>query len=83
MLLERHPAEVDADPERLFELIRVAFAERRKTMRNALVRFGLTRDRAGEVLAACGIDPSVRPESLGLEDFAHMVKRIDDMQGPA
>lgn len=83
VLLERHPPEVDADPERLFALIRVAFAQRRKTMRNALVRFGLTSERAGAVLAASGTDPSVRPESLGLDSFAGLVRLVDEPEGPA
>jgi 16S rRNA (adenine1518-N6/adenine1519-N6)-dimethyltransferase len=75
--LDRRPPPVDAERERLFELIRVAFAERRKTMRNALVRFGLTRERADATLAACGIGPSARAETLGLDAFAALVCRID------
>jgi 16S rRNA A1518/A1519 N6-dimethyltransferase RsmA/KsgA/DIM1 with predicted DNA glycosylase/AP lyase activity len=45
------------------------------------VRFGLTRERADAVLAACGIDPSVRPESLGLEAFAELVNMVDEREG--
>ncbi len=81
VLLERRPPPVDADPARLFELIRVAFAERRKTMRNALARFGLTRDQADAALGACGIAPSARPETLGLEAFAQLVNQVDGSCG--
>jgi hypothetical protein len=47
-------------------------------MRNALVRFGLTSDGAADALAASRVDPSARPESLGLEAFSELVKYVDD-----
>jgi 16S rRNA (adenine1518-N6/adenine1519-N6)-dimethyltransferase len=78
VLLERRPPPVDADPERLFELIGVAFGQRRKTMKNALVRFGLSPAAAAEVLSRAGVDASVRPEQLGLFEFAELVKQIDE-----
>ena len=74
--IDRRPPPVDADPERLFALIRVAFAERRKTMRNALVRFGLEPAAATGALAACGIAPSSRPQELSLESFPCLADRI-------
>ncbi len=76
--LERRPPPVDVGRERLFELIAVAFGQRRKTMRNALVRFGLSPATAVDVLERSGVDPSTRPESLGLVAFAELVKQIDD-----
>jgi 16S rRNA (adenine1518-N6/adenine1519-N6)-dimethyltransferase len=72
--LQRWPPPVATDRERLFALIRTAFSERRKTMRNALIRFGLTAEAAARALAACGIDPAARPETLGLEAFACLVE---------
>src|SRR5262249_22491302 len=74
--LERRPPLVSADRGRLFELIRVAFGERRKTMRNALVRFGLDAESAARALASCGIEPSARPETLGLEAFGCLVEAV-------
>jgi 16S rRNA (adenine1518-N6/adenine1519-N6)-dimethyltransferase len=62
----------------LFDLIRVAFAERRKTMRNALIRFGVTPVRAEAVLRRCGIDPAARPETLELEAFGRLVQMVDE-----
>ena len=76
--LERRLPPVATDRDRLFGLIRVAFGERRKTMRNALVRFGLTPAAAAEVLASCGLDPSARPETLGLEAFACLVEAAQE-----
>ena len=57
---------VSVDDEQVLErLVRQAFAQRRKTLRNALR--GLLD--AGEI-AGLGIDPSARAETLSLADFA-------------
>jgi 16S rRNA (adenine1518-N6/adenine1519-N6)-dimethyltransferase len=56
------------DPERMFGLVRAGFATRRKTLRNALAPV-LGAD-AGDRLAAVGIDPAARAETLGLEQWA-------------
>jgi len=76
--LERRLPPVATDRDRLFGLIRVAFGERRKTMRNAMVRFGLTAPAAAAALRACGVDPSARPETLGLEAFACLVEAAQE-----
>jgi 16S rRNA (adenine1518-N6/adenine1519-N6)-dimethyltransferase len=68
ILPRRPPVDVDRVP--LFAVVDEAFAERRKTMANALRRLGLGLEDANRVLKAGGIDPSTRPERLGLEDFA-------------
>ncbi|HEY8019040.1 MAG TPA: 16S rRNA (adenine(1518)-N(6)/adenine(1519)-N(6))-dimethyltransferase RsmA, partial [Actinomycetota bacterium] len=46
---------VDAEPERLWRVVEAGFAERRKTMRNALRRLGLDLAGADAVLASCGV----------------------------
>jgi 16S rRNA (adenine1518-N6/adenine1519-N6)-dimethyltransferase len=48
--------------------VRLAFGQRRKTLRNALAA-GWGRERAATVLAAAGIGEKVRAEELGLEEF--------------
>lgn len=68
---------VDADPERLWAVVDAGFAERRKTMRNAVRRLGLTAEEADDALRAAGIDPQTRAESLGLPDFARLAGTID------
>jgi 16S rRNA (adenine1518-N6/adenine1519-N6)-dimethyltransferase len=72
--LERPPLEVDED--RLWRLVDAAFAERRKTMRNALRRLGVDRDRAGALLEAAGIDAAARAETLSLEDFGRLATTV-------
>jgi 16S rRNA (adenine1518-N6/adenine1519-N6)-dimethyltransferase len=49
-------------------LIRLAFAQRRKTLRNSLAS-GWGRERAEAVLAAAGIPERARAEELGLGEF--------------
>jgi 16S rRNA (adenine1518-N6/adenine1519-N6)-dimethyltransferase len=66
----RHPPPVRIEEERLWPVVREAFAQRRKTIRNALVRLGLDRDEALALLERCGIGASARPEELGLPEFA-------------
>jgi 16S rRNA A1518/A1519 N6-dimethyltransferase RsmA/KsgA/DIM1 with predicted DNA glycosylase/AP lyase activity len=48
--------------------VRLAFAQRRKTLRNALAA-GWGRERAAAVLAGMGLPEDVRAERLGLEEL--------------
>jgi len=75
-LVRRAEPPVAADPERLFRLVEEGFAERRKTMRNALRRLGLSAAEAGEALTRCGLAPDVRAERLSLEDFARLAEAV-------
>ncbi len=75
--LEAPPVAVDE--RALWRVVDAAFAERRKTMRNALRRLGLDGDAADAALAAAGVEPNARPEQLGLDRFAALADRV----GPA
>ena len=67
---------VAADPDALFRIIRAAFAQRRKTLLNALS--GLyTKDAVRQALAACGLPEAVRGERLTLEQFAALTLRLN------
>jgi 16S rRNA (adenine1518-N6/adenine1519-N6)-dimethyltransferase len=53
------------DESRFAEIVRRAFAQRRKTLRNSL------RDLLDSAqIEAAGLDPGARPETLSLEAFA-------------
>jgi len=67
---------VSTDERALWRVVDGAFAERRKTMRNALRRLGLDGDEADEALAAAGVQPNARPEQLGLDRFATLADRV-------
>lgn len=60
------------DEARLFRIIRAAFAQRRKTLSNALRSGGWSAEAIGRALAEAGVDPGRRGESLGLHDFARL-----------
>lgn len=62
---------VDVDAGVLENLVAQAFGQRRKTLRNALE--GLLDATA---IAAAGIDPQRRAETLGLEEFAALARRV-------
>lgn len=62
---ERH----DADPERLHAIVKAAFAQRRKTLGNAL-RQVLDPD----AIRRAGIDPKARAETLAPADFVRLAK---------
>jgi 16S rRNA (adenine1518-N6/adenine1519-N6)-dimethyltransferase len=67
---------VAVDPERLWRVVDAGFAERRKTMRNALRRLGMEVAEASGVLASSGVAPNARAEELSLEAFAAIAERI-------
>jgi len=54
------------------QVVAAAFAQRRKTLRNALSQF-LTAAQ----ISACGIDPGARPETLAPESFNALAEAAD------
>ena len=67
---------VDVDEDLLWRVLDEAFAQRRKTMRNALRRLGLGQAEADAALTASGVAASARPEELSLEDFARVASAM-------
>ncbi len=63
-------------PERLAEVVALAFGGRRKTLRNAL------RGRLdGAAIEAAGVDPTVRAERLPLAAFARLAEALEEYPG--
>ena len=61
----------------LFRVIRAAFAMRRKTLVNNLSsEFGVTKEKAAEVITAAGFESNIRGEALGLCDFAKIADQL-------
>jgi 16S rRNA (adenine1518-N6/adenine1519-N6)-dimethyltransferase len=71
-----HPPPVDVPAVALFRVVEEGFAERRKTMANALRRLGLDRERAADVLRESGVAPAARAEDLGLDTFARITRTL-------
>lgn len=73
------PAVEIADEKAFFTLVRAAFAQRRKTLLNALTAVYGSRypkDALRERIVSCGLGPDVRGERLGLEDFAALTDAL-------
>jgi 16S rRNA (adenine1518-N6/adenine1519-N6)-dimethyltransferase len=65
------------DDEALFaRLVSAAFAQRRKTLRNALATHCTPDD-----LRAAGIDPQARGENLAAEDFVRLARQVSGISG--
>ncbi len=60
-----------ADEARFSELVRRAFSQRRKTLRNSLGALFCTAD-----MRAVGVDPGARPQTLSLADFAALSNHV-------
>ena len=58
-------------PEQLTNLLRQAFAQRRKTLRN-----NLSSLISAEELENLGINPGLRPENLSLDDYVKICKHL-------
>jgi len=68
-----------ADEKGFFKVVKAAFAQRRKTLLNALSNSGdipLSKENVKDVLSDCGIDPQRRGETLSIEDFARLANAI-------
>ena len=74
--LDPRPPAVNVDLAALFAVVDEGFAERRKTMANALRRLGRDAGEAAEILRAVDPDPSVRAERLGLDAFAAIARAM-------
>lgn len=75
--LTRHEQPVVSvrDEALLFRLIRASFNQRRKTLQNGIANsgaFSLTKDEIAEVISSAGFSPTVRGETLSLEEFARL-----------
>lgn len=74
------PPKVSAPRKELFQVIRAAFQQRRKTLRNALkaltVEWGLGLEQLDGALARCGLEPGVRGERLSLEEYSQLTEEL-------
>jgi 16S rRNA (adenine1518-N6/adenine1519-N6)-dimethyltransferase len=76
----RIPGEQERLLEPLFsELVRLSFAQRRKTLRNALESF-CGKDHLEEAFKMAGLDPSLRGEALSIRDFWALAAAFGNLQ---
>ena len=65
----------DGFRKQVFELIDIAFAQRRKTSRNAFAEWAGSGNESARRLLAASIDPSRRGETLSVADFVRLLMR--------
>jgi len=71
------PAVELADEARFEAVVRAAFAQRRKTLANALAAgLDLPVATAREAAASAGVDPGRRAETLNIREFAEVARRL-------
>jgi 16S rRNA (adenine1518-N6/adenine1519-N6)-dimethyltransferase len=70
--VDRIAPPTDVDLAAAARVVEVAFAERRKTIANALRRLGLGADEATTVALEAGIDPAERPERVTPAGFTRL-----------
>jgi len=77
-LTRRSRPAVDVRDERHFlQVVRAAFAYRRKTLANSLsLALGTQRSAVAQALAELGLDTEIRGEQLALADFAGLADRL-------
>jgi 16S rRNA (adenine1518-N6/adenine1519-N6)-dimethyltransferase len=64
---------VQGDQDAIFSVVKAAFAQRRKTLLNALsAAYGrqFTKEQLRQIILDCGLPETVRGERLSLEQFA-------------
>lgn len=72
LILDRRsePLFPDTDPKQFFRLVKAGFAQRRKTLLNSLsAGLHLSREAAGQWLAASSIEPGRRAQTLSLDEW--------------
>lgn len=67
----------DGFRKQVFELVDIAFAQRRKTARNAFAEWAGSGNESANRLLAASIDPARRGETLSIDDFVRLLRRSD------
>jgi 16S rRNA (adenine1518-N6/adenine1519-N6)-dimethyltransferase len=74
-----HPAPEGVTPKFLMSVVRAAFSQRRKTLRNTLIKsgkFGAPREAVEAAFEATAIDPGRRAQTLSIDDFKRLAQEI-------
>ena len=80
--LVRRPPPAGVDPDAFAAAVRSAFAQRRKTLRNALAPLAGSPEEAASALASAGIDPGARAETVSPAAFAELARVLGERLAP-
>jgi 16S rRNA (adenine1518-N6/adenine1519-N6)-dimethyltransferase len=72
LLMRDQPAVVVADEEFFIRVIKAAFSQRRKTLRNSLKQLDISREKMEAVVSETGLDLGRRAETLTVEEFGKL-----------
>jgi 16S rRNA (adenine1518-N6/adenine1519-N6)-dimethyltransferase len=73
----------EAFRQQVFKLVDIAFAQRRKTSRNAFAEWAGSGNESANRLLAASIDPARRGETLRIDDFVRLLQRSADREATA
>lgn len=77
--VQKEPTVKVSNEEKLFELIKIAFMQKRKTLVNALTnsnKYG-DKEEVEKIIQQMGLDLRIRPEKLTLENYVELAERIN------
>ncbi len=72
LVVREHPAVAVADERFFMRVVKAAFSQRRKTLRNALKQLEVSKEKMHAVLDRTGIDLGRRAETLTVEEFGRL-----------
>ncbi|HYA86263.1 MAG TPA: 16S rRNA (adenine(1518)-N(6)/adenine(1519)-N(6))-dimethyltransferase RsmA [Nitrospirota bacterium] len=72
LVIRDRPAVLVNDEEFFMDVVKAAFSQRRKTLRNSLKQLNISKEEMGKVLDKTGIDLGRRAETLSLEEFGRL-----------
>jgi 16S rRNA (adenine1518-N6/adenine1519-N6)-dimethyltransferase len=76
LTMREHPAHTVVDEDLFLRVIKAAFSQRRKTLRNSLSQLGYPREVMDSVPGGTGIDLGRRAETLSVVEFAILANHL-------
>ena len=76
--IRKEPPVFVGDDKKMFQIIKCAFTQRRKTLLNSLVNTNIfnSKEHGSKILKEVNLKENVRPEELTLEDFARIADLV-------
>ena len=84
MTIREKPPAVVEDPDLFFQVVRAAFAQRRKTLVNCLyplLEKSVEKQTLSGLLHACNLTETIRGERLTFADFAQLTGKLKEIRG--
>ena len=64
------------DYEFFRKVIKGAFSQRRKTLKNCLLSSGFDKEKIASAISAMNLDENIRGEKLSIEQFGELSKKL-------